>query len=106
MKIGKPGKAQERVPCKDISEGILKMPGKPRAYSVEPMETEVRGKPQQLVEVKDIDECDTDKEFACAEYAKEANEYLKMREVWDFIFLVSKYLWAEIQLKLAHKRHF
>ena len=64
------------------------MTGRPRTYSVEPTESELallKGKPQQFVDVPDIDVEDTDKEYACAEYAKEISNYLKQREVYEGI---------------------
>ncbi|CAB3999676.1 cyclin B [Paramuricea clavata] len=78
---GKMTKTHECVPRKDLV--AAKMTGRPRAYSVEPMESDLatlKGKPRQFVEVPDIDSGDTDKEYACAEYAKQINHYLKTRE--------------------------
>jgi hypothetical protein len=83
-------KTQECVPREDL--GADKMTGRARAYSVEPMESDLatlKGKPQQFVEVPDIDGGDTDKEYACAEYAKQINHYLKTREVL-LIYLMFK----------------
>lgn len=65
-------------------EGAAKVTGRPRAYSVQPTETDLtklKGQRQQFVEVRDIDSEDADKEYACAEYAKEISSYLKGREV-------------------------
>ncbi|XP_028407027.1 G2/mitotic-specific cyclin-B-like [Dendronephthya gigantea] len=81
--VGKTAKAQECIPRGDLVEGGAVKMSRPRAYSVEPMEadlTKLKGKPQQFVEVPDIDCSDIDKEYACAEYAKQISHYLKDRE--------------------------
>lgn len=57
---------------------------RPRTYTVEQREsdlTKLKEKPVQFVEPRDIDITDADKEYACAEYAKEISQYLKSREV-------------------------
>lgn len=58
--------------------------GRSRAYTLEQTESnleKLKGKPVQFSEVSDIDAKDVDKEFACAEYAKQISHYLKSREV-------------------------
>ena len=62
------------------------MTGRPRAYSVESTETDLmklKGKPQQFADVRDIDSEDANKEYACAEYAKEISRYMKQQEVMN-----------------------
>lgn len=90
--MGEAARAQECIPRGNTIEGGALKIGRPRAYSVEPMESDLanlKGKPQQFVEVPDIDCTDIDKEYACAEYAKQISRYLKEREVHCLNFMLT-----------------